>query len=288
MAIDTLEKNAPGVFLPSRASQRADAVDTIKTREAYGALILQAPPGKPEVLKATAASPAVAQALTGISAQMQAQLQAQAAATGAPSTMATVTVTDVVPLAKEDSTGAGLAASAFPLAIGGTVGGVLVLLLVTGAARRITALMGFSTSSGILLAGILHPWFGYLSGNYGLNALAISAALFAMSSFIVGGGALFGRAGMAATAAFTVLFANPIASAAAPWEFLPTPWGTIGQYLVPGAANRLLRSLSYFPEAATHAQWVTLLVWAAAGTTLVLWGSTRTIDNDEVGAAAEH
>ena len=51
-----------------------------------------------------------------------------------------VTVTDVVPLADSDPTGAGIAAAAFPLTLGGMLGGILLSLLVAGAVRRLVGL----------------------------------------------------------------------------------------------------------------------------------------------------
>ena len=63
----------------------------------------------------------------------------------------------------------------------------------------------------------------------------------------------------------TMLIANPIAAAAIPVQFLPEPWGAVGQWFVPGASANLLRSTSYFPEAATAAQWLILGAWIVGG-----------------------
>lgn len=69
-----------GVFVPRAYADRAAAVDAIERREAYGAVVLpDAPTGTTEVLTASAASPAVAQALGAAAQQMGAQ-QAQAVA----------------------------------------------------------------------------------------------------------------------------------------------------------------------------------------------------------------
>ena len=87
--------------------------------------------------------------------------------------------------------------------------------------------------------------------------------------------AVFGRPGLGIAAIVTILIANPIAGATAPWQFLPEPWGQIGQYFVPGAASNLLRSLSYFPEAPTAMQWTILACWLAGGVLLTLIGHFR-------------
>ena len=70
--------------------------------------------------------------------------------------------------------------------------------------------------------------------------------------------------------------ANPISAAAIPVEFLPEPWGAIGQWFPPGAAATLLRDLSYFPAADTTFPWLVLAGWAAGGILLSLLGHFRT------------
>ena len=97
----------------------------------------------------------------------------------------------------------------------------------------------------------------------------------ATAAFIIGMNALLGRAGLGIAAVVTVLFANPLSAAAVPVQFLPEPWGQIGQYFVPGAASNLLRSLSYFPDAATAMQWIILLCWTVGGVVLTLVGHYR-------------
>lgn len=276
-------------------SSRDDAVDRIEHREIYGAILLEGP----EVLVATGASPVAAQALRGVATQLQsqidtgmqaaltAQLEAigKALAAGERPTLPSgdaagaqppkVTVTDVVPLAESDPTGAGIAAASFPLVLGGMLGGILLSLLVAGAVRRLVALAVFGVLAGTFAALILQTWFGLLQGVWVLNAAALGLGMTATAAFIIGMNALFGRVGLGIAAAITVLFANPLSAAAVPVQFLPEPWGQIGQYFVPGAASNLLRSLSYFPDAATAAQWLILIAWTVVGVFLALVGHYR-------------
>lgn len=258
------------------ATDRDDAVRQIETRETYGAIVLPTGAGSaPEVLTAPAASTAATQILTGIASQLQAQLSQQIAAGGGDPSAVQVTVTAVVPLADTDPTGAGLAAAAFPMTLGGMIGGVLISLLVVGAVRRLAALAGFAAGVGILLTLILRTWFGYLPGEFGLIALAIGASILGTSAFIVGCTALIGNAGIGIGAVVTILFANPISAAAVPWQFLAAPWGAIGQFFVPGASAWLLRSVSYFPDADVTKQWLVLGGWIALGVALTLVGHFR-------------
>src|SRR5699024_4546202 len=67
--IDQITDNAPeGMLDLQRVDSRDEAVKLIEEREVYGAFILD---DEPEILTAKAASPAVAQQLSGIGTQMQ-------------------------------------------------------------------------------------------------------------------------------------------------------------------------------------------------------------------------
>ena len=292
---EALGAQDPAPFMLVEIDSRDDAVSQIESRELYGAILLD----EPEVLVATAASPVSAQALRGVATQLQAQITeaTQAAliaqlqqlgtalasgqppatppaAGGAPE-IPEVTVTDVAPLADSDPTGAGLASASFPLAIGGMLGGILLSLLVAGAVRRLVGLLVFGVASGALAALVMQTWFGLLQGDWLLNAAALGLGMMATAAFITGMNAVFGRPGLGIGAIVTILIANPIAGATVPWQFLPEPWGLIGQYFVPGAASNLLRSLSYFPAAPTAMQWAILACWAAGGILLTLIGHYR-------------
>lgn len=270
-----LDESAPGVFAVTEADDRDAAVEQIEQRHIYGAIVIGTPPQAPEVLTAPAASPAVAQQLGGLAAQLQAQLGAQVAAAGGDPSAVTVTVTAVVPLADEDPNGTGLTAAAFPLTMGGMIGGIVISLLVVGVIRRLVALAGFAVASGLILSLVLHTWFGFIPGDYATIALVIGLSVLATSAFIVGCTALIGTPGIAVGAVLTLLVGNPISGAALPWQFLAQPWGAIGQYFVPGASSTLIRSVAYFPAADTTAQWLTLVAWATVGVLLALVGHFR-------------
>ena len=317
---------AGGAVALERVDDRDAAVTAIERREAYGAIVLgDAPTDAPEVLVASAASPVVAQTLRAMAAELQQGIDAQLreqlptrlqsvlqeairsaveaalaqAAGQAPATppaapnvpelpSITVTVTDVVPLADTDPRGTGLTAAMFPLIIGGMLGGIAISLRVIGAMRRVTAVLAYSVATGLLLTGILQGWFGALQGDYWLNSAAIALAVAAIAAPITGFVALMGRAGIGVGVLTFLLVANPISAAAIPVEFLPEPWGAIGQWFPPGAAATLLRDLSYFPAADTTFPWLVLVAWAAGGILLSLVGHFRTAGGAEPDDEAAH
>jgi len=271
-----VESASPGAFDWVAADDQSDAVNQIKTRETYGAIVLPAAPGQlPQVLTAPAGSAVATQLLTAVAGRLQAQVTAQVTAAGGNPADAVVKTTVVVPLSPDDPTGSGLAAASFPMMLGGMIGGILISLLVVGALRRLLALAGLAIAVGIIMPLILQTWFGFLQGEFWLNALAMGLSTLATASFIVGCTSLLGRAGIAVGAVVTMLIGNPLSAAAAPYQFIPVPWGEIGQDMVPGASNWLLRSLSYFPEADTSKQWWILACWAIVGVLLTLVGHFR-------------
>lgn len=277
-----------------QASSRKEAEQQIRQRETYGAIIFTEG-AAPEVLTAPAANAAATQMLNGVATQLNAQIQqkalaaktealTQAVQTGGEqgaqaaaqleqmkvqaeqaSAMA-VKTTVVVPLSENDSSGFGIAISAFPLVIGGILGGSFSVLRVNGTWRRFATATLYSVIGGALTALILSTWFGFIPGDFATLWAAFAATYLATAFFIVGVGALSSPLiGLAVGAVITMFIGNPISGASMPSVFLPGVWGQIGQMLVPGASSTLLRSIAYFPEAAMSDQWLVLGSWIAFG-----------------------
>ena len=281
-------------FELKQASSREEAEQQIKQRETYGAIIFTEG-AAPEVLTAPAANAAATQMLNGVATQLNAQIQqkalaaktealtqavqaggeqgAQAAAQleqmkvqAEQASAMEVKTTAVVPLSENDSSGTGLAIAAFPLVIGGILGGSFSVLRVNGTWRRFATATLYAVIGGALTALILSTWFGFIPGDFATLWAAFGATYLATAFFIVGVGALSSPLiGLAVGAVVTMFIGNPISGASMPSVFLPGAWGQIGQMLVPGASSTLLRSIAYFPEVATSDQWLVLGSWVAFG-----------------------
>lgn len=281
-------------FELKQASSREEAEQQIRQRETYGAIIFTEG-AAPEVLTAPAANAAATQMLNGVATQLNAQIQqkaltaktealtqavqaggeqgAQAAAQleqmkaqAEQASAMTVKATAVVPLSESDSSGTGLTIAAFPLVIGGILGGVLSLNLIKGTWRRFATATLYAVIAGALTALILSTWFGFIPGDFATLWAAFAATYLATASFMIGMGALLvPAAGLGLGVVVTMFIGNPISGASMPSVFLPGVWGQIGQMLVPGASSTLLRSIAYFPEAATSDQWLVLGSWIAFG-----------------------
>ena len=225
----------------------------IANREVYGGLVL-APTSGPTLLVASAASPVVAQALTAMGREL-------AARQGAP-----LATRDVVPLPAKDPRGAGLAAAALPL----TLGGVLPALVAVRFFRRrldlrVASALGVSLVGGMALAAVLRFWFGSVPSSYWTVAVGLSLGMAATAVALVGLAAVFGRLGLGLGAAVVLLLGNPLSGLPSAPELLPSGWGTLGQLLPPGASATLLRSTAYFGGAAATEPVVVLSTWVAGG-----------------------
>ncbi len=262
-------------------ADRADAERRIRERESYGAVVVGSD-GAVTVLTASAANATAAQMLQQLAAQERAGLAQKAAEAGKareaaqPAATPSLTVTDLVPNPETDPNGTAFALAGLPMVLGGIVGGAMLSLSLRGTGRRLLGVLAYAVIGGGAIVAVLDPWLGILTGDLFPLWGAISLSLAATASVIVGLHSLIGAAGVAVGAILTMLVGNPISGTQAPSSFLPGAWGEIGQAFVPGASTTLLRSLAFFPDAATAPQWIVLSAWAAAGLLLIAVGHHRT------------
>lgn len=246
----------PESFDVESVPDRETAVDRIQSRDAFGAIVLGP---KPEVLTASANGIVVSQLFTGVASGMG------------------TTVTDIVPLASTDARGAGFSAMGFPLVIGGIAGGVIISMTTKGVWRRLLATAVYGAGAGIVIVLITQSWFGILQGALVPNMAASALAVLSVTTLIVGLTSIIGPAGIAVTAVLMMFVGNQISGATQPSQFLPGPFGAIGQYFPQGASATLLRDLSYFPGASTTQAWLVLAAWIAAGVAFMAVGHRKTM-----------
>ncbi|WP_436533966.1 hypothetical protein [Actinoplanes sp. HUAS TT8] len=255
-----LEKNRPGAFDVTTVADTAAAEAAIRNRDVYGAIDLSS--GAPQVLTASAGSPVVAQTL-----------QAVAAALAQNNTAASVR--DVVPTPADDPRGAGVTAAALPMVLGGMLAAVLLTLRVRGTARKITGALAYSVLGGLAMTAILQYWLGSLTGDYLANSGVMALSLAATALTILGFESLLGTAGFGLGAVIMMLLGNPLSGASSAPEMLPGWSGAFGQFLPPGAAASLLRSVAFFDGNGYPHPLVVLLAWMAFGALLCLLSGLR-------------
>ncbi|MFG2038037.1 hypothetical protein [Dactylosporangium sp. NPDC048998] len=270
--VEQLNAKRAGAFDVTVVADTAAAEKLIKDREVYGAIDLSS--GHPQVIIASAASPAVAQALQQI-AQGLGQQPGEAPA-----------VRDLVPLPADDPRGAGLAAGALPLVLGGIIAAGLLTNLVAGIGRRVVGALVFAITGGLALVAILQYWLGSLEGDYWTNSSVVALSISATALTLLGLEALFGVAGLGAGGAVMMLLGNPLSGLTSAPEMLPSGWGLLGQYLPPGAAGSLLRSTAFFDGGGATPHLLVLAGWAVLGLLLVGAASLRPRGRRDAGATA--
>lgn len=255
----TLGQAIPGGFDITAVPDRQAAVQRIEDRDAYGAIVLDA--AQPEVLTASAGSPAVAQVLTQLAGRIHPDSPAK--------------VTDIVPLPKDDPRGAGLAAGALPLVLGGIIAAGALTQLVRAGAKRMIGAITFAATGGLALAAVLQYWLGSFEGSYLGNAGVIALSIAAISLTLLGLEWLLGMAGLALGGAVMMLLGNPLSGMTSAPEMLPGGWSALGQLLPPGAAGTALRSVSFFDGAGAARPLVVLGCWLLLGLLLCGVGALR-------------
>lgn len=250
-----LAAREPGAFVVTTYATEGELESAIRDRDVYGGIAMG--PSGPTVLTASAASPAVATALT----QLGTGLAQQSGTTPA--------VRDVVPLPEDDPRGAGLGAVMLPLVIGAILPAVAITRLARRRGVQLAAVTTYAVVAGLSFAAILHFGYGTLSGDYLMEAGVLAATVGASALALVGLVNALGVAGLGLGAATLVLLGNPLSGATSAPEFLASPWREIGQAMPPGAGSQLLRSVTFFDGAASTMPWLVLAAWAFAGAVLL-------------------
>ncbi|MBF4997055.1 hypothetical protein IRT45_07800 [Nocardia sp. BSTN01] len=240
---------------------RSTAVQAIEHRDIYGAIVIGA--NGPEVLTASAAGPAVAQALSEAARGMS--------RTAAPQQLSpTPVITDVVAAPAADPRGAVFGLTLVPMVIGGLLTGAALSLLTLDRAARIGAAVAVALVAGFAVTAVLQTWLDVLTGNYLVNAGVVALAIGATALTLLGLRAVLGLAGIGLGAATFVALGIPLSGAMSAPELLPTGWGTLGTLLPPGAAATALRSTAYFGGSGSAAALAVLSCWAAGGLLLAI------------------
>lgn len=238
-------------------SDEVAARDAIETRAIYGALVVK-PGADLTVLVASAASPTVATMIETMGQGV------------ADATRAQTQVVDVRSFPAKDPRGAGLAAGALPLALGGWISAMVIMLVISSAGGRIIAALGVSVVGGFALIAILQFLVGTFDGNYWLTSLAAMLGIAATCFAVLGLREALGGPGLVVAAIALILLGNPLSGLSSAPELLPTPWGAIGQLLPPGATGSLLRDVVFFHGNAIAHPLIVLGCWLLGG--LVLYG----------------
>lgn len=258
----SVEKAEPGAFATTGYDDLAAVETAVHDREAVGGISVGAD-GAITIVTAGGAGTPYSAMLTQLGAGLQ-QSGAQ------------VTVRDIAPLTQDDPNGTGLSALAMPLAFGGMISAVL--LSRTFRHRPVMRVIGSAVASivvGFAVVAILQFGFGSVDGDYVTTALALSLGTAAISLFVLGMESLLGFAGLGIGGVLMMFVGNPLSGMATGWQWLPAPWGFIGQLLPIGSAGTLIRSTAFFDGHGAGMPILVLSCWIVLGIALAAFAAMR-------------
>ena len=242
------------------AVDRATATQLVMERKTYGAVIIDQEGATLEI--ASGASPAISSALQNV--------LAPAIRSALPAGM-NLQINDLTPNLVKDPHGVGIASSLIPLIITSIGFGSLIGLRVK--AQRFKAIAGvitFALGAGLVATWTLQSFLGVIAGSFFNNFLVIFLGVLAMTLLTLGFISLHGLRGIPTSFVVILILGFPFSGALGARELLPTPWGTFGSWLPPGAFNSALRSSSFFDLAGSTRDLSVLILWALIGVGLTL------------------
>ncbi|WP_327355002.1 hypothetical protein [Streptomyces sp. NBC_01304] len=253
--LDSLLTANGGDFDTRHVKDVDEAAEMLRDREVYGAFVQDDSAGHGWRLKvASAASPAVAAALSGQLAELTGTSQL---------------IEEAVPVSGSDPHGSGMTMGFFPLIVTAVIIALLLVLKVSEARLRLIGVVAFAAVSGLLSSLMLTVVSDVLPGSFLTNAAAIFLLELGMAGFITGLGALVGPGGIAVGAVVMFLVGNPLSGIAAGPDLLPGPLGRVGQLLPPGAAGSFIRAEGSFAGTGSGGPLAVLLGWAVVALALL-------------------
>jgi len=239
--IEHLPSAEPGAFDFHLYADQATARSAIENRDMYGAFIVTQQ--HISVLEASAASPAVAQALATIGQQLDTQASQHAAGSGAAGQVP-LSVDDVVPLPRDDPRGLVFSSSLLLLTICSILvaAAIGVMVRFRPAWRQLVALSVLSAIAGLGSYLIAQSFLSALPHQAVASWASLALTIMSISAATAGLIALIGVPGLGQAAALMVFVGNPFSGVTSAPELVPDAVNHVGQWLPSGAGANLLRA----------------------------------------------
>lgn len=243
----------------TRFDDTRELTTAVEHREILGGIVVT--PTGVTLHQAGAAGPQAAAALTALATGVAGRQHAE------------LTVKDLAPFPEDDPRGAGFAAAALPMVLGGIIPAAALARLFPGRPyHRLAGGVLFSLTAGFAVTAVLQYGIGSLSGHYVTTALGLSLGIAALALTLLGLEALLGLPGFAVGAVLMMLLANPLSGLVTGPHWLPGGWADLGQLLPPGASGSLLRANAFFHGIGALGPALVLACWVLLGVALLLTG----------------
>ncbi len=251
----------PGAFDVTTSTDPAAADAALRERTAYAAFLIG--PRGVELHVASAAGVPVAEAFRQL-AQGLGQRQGRS-----------IPVTDVVPADRDDPHGVVLSVGVLPLALTSMAAGILLGLLARGRWTRLLGVVLFAALAGSASTAVAQYGLSALSGDYLTNAATVGLLALCVSGVLAGLVGLVGARGAALGVLVMFVLGVPLSGLTSAPDLMPVGWGTLGQYLPPGAGGTVLRSVAFFDGAGAGRALGVLAGWAVLGLVLLVLARRR-------------
>jgi hypothetical protein len=161
-----------------------------------------------------------------------------------------VTVRDIRPLQRGDPRGLAVFYISIAAVILGFIGAVQLSIHAQALTplERIAFTAAYALLGGFVIVAIVNWLLGALRLPFIESWLILSFTMFTCGMVFTMFKTLFGRWAMLPTWSLMVLVGNPSSGGAVSWALLPSPLGTIGRWLPPGASVNAQHTAIYFPH----------------------------------------
>ncbi|MER6441896.1 ABC transporter permease [Streptomyces sp. NPDC001185] len=216
--------------------------------------------------------------LASASGASVAQLLAQAAPQAGKETGVDVVVRDVKPLQKGDPRGLALFYISLAAVIIGFVGAIQLNVNASGLRppERVAFTAAYALLGGFTIAAVVDWLLGTLRLPFFESWMILSLTMFTTGMVYTMLNALLGRWALIPTWGVMVLLGNPSSGGAVSWPLLPSPLGTIGRWLPPGASVNAQHTAVYFREHQHAFPFLVLAGWClVSGAVYWVWRDHR-------------
>lgn len=201
-----------------------------------------------------------------------AQVLAEAAVKVGKATGTPVVVHDLKPLQKGDPRGLAIFYISLAAVITGFVGAIQLSVhaRALNPLERIAFTAAYALLGGFVIAAVVDWLLGALTLPFVESWLILALTMFASGMVFTMFNTLVGRWAMLPTWGLMVLLGNPSSGGAVSWPLLPSPLGTIGRWLPPGASVNAQHTAVYFQGHQHAFPFLVLAGWAVVSCAVFL------------------
>ncbi|UFR03307.1 ABC transporter permease [Streptomyces sp. Go40/10] len=225
--------------------------------------------------------------VSGASGATVAQLLGQAALKAGKATGTTVVVHDLKPLQKGDPRGLAIFYVSLAAVIVGFVGAIQLSVHASALnpLERIAFTVAYAVLGGFTIAAVVDWLLGALRLPFVESWAILAFTMFTTGMVFTMFNTLVGRWAMLPTWGLMVLLGNPSSGGAVSWPLLPSPLGTIGRWLPPGASVNAQHTAVYFRGHQHAFPFLVLAGWAVVSCAVFLIWRHRHPGGRPTGAA---